>query len=154
MPFTPPATNASKANTGYQSQFFTGSSASPPAYTAILEVKSFSNDLISIPEVPTTHLLSPLNTEEFSPGMIKPGKIQVGGNFIGDATQLNFTALAQGQTIFPFKVTAPVQQNSKTYTLTGQGFIVGYKNGPFETNKAIEYMVDIQMTGAYTETVA
>lgn len=154
MPFTPPATYFSKATTGYLAQFYIGSAASPPVYTAILEMRSFSNDLISIPEVPTTHLLSPLNTEEFAPGMIKPGKIQIGGNFIGDATQLNITTLAQAQTIFPIKVTAAMQTSTKTYTLTGQGFVVSYKNGPFELNKAIEFMCDIQLTGAYFEAVA
>lgn len=154
MSFSAPATYASKANTGYLSLFQLGSAASPPVYTSILEIKSFSADLISMGEVPTTHLLSPLNTEEFSPSMIKPGKISMGGNFIGDATQLNITTLAQAQTIFPFQIIASMQQGAKTYTLTGHAFISSYKNGPFEINKAIEFAVEIQMTGAYTEAVA
>jgi hypothetical protein len=93
-----------------------------------------------------------LNTEEFAPSMIKPGKITFGGNFIGDASQLTITTLAQAQTIFPFQIIASAQQGAKTYTVTGRGFIASYKNGPFEINKAIEFAVEIQMTGAYTET--
>lgn len=154
MSFSPPTTYASKANAGYLATFLLGSSASPPVYTAVLEIKTFTLDLLTMPEIPTTHLLSVLNTEEFIPGMIKPGKVTASGNFIGDATQLMITTLAQAQTIFPFQVIAPVQREVKTYTVSCQGFIVGYKPGPFENNKAIEFSVDIQLTGAYTETVA
>jgi hypothetical protein len=154
MPFTTPTTYASQANTGYLAQFLIGTTASPPVYTAIAEIKTFAPDLISMAEIPTTHLLSVGNTEEFIPSLIKPGKTSFGGNFIGDATQLNITTLAQAQTIFPFKIVAPVQRNSKTYTLVGNGYISAYKPGPFEINKALEFSVEIQMTGAYTETVA
>ena len=148
MPFTPPTTVTSQANAGYLSTFLIGS---PPA--AIAEVKSFTLDLISMPEIPTTTLLSPSNTEEFVPGMIKPGKVQISGNFIGDTTQLQFTTLAQAQTIFTFIVKAPVQRNTKTATWTMNGFVCGYKPGPFENNKAIEFSAEIQLTGAYTEVV-
>lgn len=153
MPFSPPSTYASQGNTGYASVFKTGSAASPPVYTPILEVKAIGPDLISMSEVPLTHLLSPANTEEFSPSMIKPGKIAIGGNFIGSADQLNITTLAQNQTIFPFQVIAPAQQSAKTYTLSGKGYVSSYKSGPFEINKAIEFALEIQMTGAYTETI-
>lgn len=149
MPFSIPTTYASKANAGYLSQFLIGS---PPA--AISEIKSFSADAISMPEIPTTHLLSLSNTEEFIPGMIKPGKVQFSGNFIGDASQLNITTLAQAQTIFAFSILAPVQRNTKTYTFTANAFVAGYKPGPFENNKAIEFSAELQMTGAYTENVA
>ena len=149
MPFTPPSTYASKSNAGYYSQFLIGS---PPA--AVSEIKSFSVDAISMPEISTTHLLSPSNTEEFVPGMIKPGKVQFSGNFIGDGTQLQITTLAQAQTIFAFEILAPVQRLAKTYTFLGNAFVAGYKPGPFENNKAIEFSAELQMTGAYTETVA
>jgi hypothetical protein len=98
-------------------------------------------------------VLSPKNTEEFVPGMIKPGKLSFGGNFIGDSSQLSISTLAQAQTIFNFRIKAPVQRLGKTYTCTGQGFIASYKPGPFENNKAIAFTADIQMTGAYTEGV-
>ena len=107
-----------------------------------------------MPEISTTHLLSPSNTEEFVPGMIKPGKVQFSGNFIGDASQLQVTTLAQAQNIFAFSIVAPVQRLSKTYTFLGNAFVAGYKPGPFENNKAIEFSAELQMTGAYTETVA
>ncbi|HXI88455.1 MAG TPA: phage tail tube protein [Bryobacteraceae bacterium] len=151
MPFTAPTTYFSKANSGYLAQFLIGDAASPPNFTAISEIKSFAPDLVTMAEVDTTHLLSPNNTEEFVPAMIKPGKVVFGGNFLGDASQLNITTLAQGQTIFPFQIKAPVQRGTKTYVCSGTGFISSYKPGPFENNKAIEFSVEIQLTGAYTE---
>lgn len=154
MPFTPPSTYASQANTGYLAEFLIGNSASPIVYTAIVEVKSFNYDPITMAEVPTTHLLSANNTEEFIPSMIKPGKVTFSGNFIGDASQLNITTLAQAQTIFSFKVVAPVQRNTKTYTFVSTGFISAYKLGPFENNKAVDFQGEIQLTASYTETVA
>jgi hypothetical protein len=154
MPFTPPTTVASKATTGYQSQLLIGTVASPLSYNALAELKSFKPNLISVPDVPTTHLLSPSNTEEMIPAMIKPGTIDVSGNFIGDSSQLAITALAQAQTVFAFKATAPMQSGTKTYTLTGVGFINKYETGPFEINKGIEFSASIQMTGTYTEAVA
>lgn len=152
MPFTPPATYASLANTGYLAEFLVGTLASPPVFSAIAEVRSFSSDPISMAEVPTTHLLSPGNTEEFIPSMIKPGKTEFSGNFIGDPTQLNMTTLAQAQTIFPFQILAPVQRNTKTFTLTGNGFISTLKYGPFENNKAVDFTASFQQTGSYTQT--
>ena len=154
MPFTPPATAASQANAGYLSQFLLGDASSPTVYTAIAEIKTFSLDLISMPEIDTTHLQSPSNTQEFVPGMIHPGKCSFSGNLIGDTSQLNIATLAQAQTIFPFKVTAPMQRNSKTLTITTEGFITAFKPGPFENNKAIEFTGEIQMTGAFTATTA
>lgn len=154
MPFTPPTTYASQANTGYLAEFLVGTTASPPVYTAIAEVRSFSADPISMAEVPTTHLLSMNNTEEFIPSMIKPGKVEFSGNFIGDTTQLNITTLAQAQTIFPFEILAPVQRNSKTFTLVGTGFISTLKYGPFEINKAVDFSASFQQTGSYTQSTA
>jgi hypothetical protein len=153
MPFTPPATVASQANTGYLAIFQLGDFASPPNYTTIAEIKQFSADLISMPEVDNTHLLSPGNTREFVPGMIKPGKVAFSGNLIADATQLNIATLAKAQTIFPFRIVAPVQRNTKTYTMTTNGFMAAYKPGPFENDKANEFSAEIQMTGVFTEVV-
>ncbi len=154
MPFTPPATYASQANTGYLAEFQIGDSASPPNWTSIAEVRSFSADPISMAEVPTTHLLSPNNTEEFIPSMIKPGKVEFTGNFIGDTSQLTIQTLAQNQTIFPFRILAPVQRNTKTYTMTGEGFISTLKVGPFENNKAIDFSSAFQITGAISQSTA
>lgn len=154
MPFTPPATYASQAVTGYEALFYLGDNASPPAYTAVSEIKSFTADPITMTEVSTTHLASPNNTEEFVPSMIKPGKVAFSGNFLGDASQLQITTLAQAQTIFPLKIVAPVQSRGKTYTFIGHGFFSAYKVGPFENNKAVDFTGEIQMTGSYTEAVA
>src|SRR5690242_20318372 len=114
---------ASRAVTGNTAKFYIGDFASPPNYTAVLEVKSFKPNLLTVPEVPTTHLLSPNATEEFIPGLIKPGTAQLSGNLIGDATQLQFLALAQAQTVFPWKASGPIDKGSKTYTVSGTGYI-------------------------------
>src|SRR6202044_2196311 len=148
MPFTPPTTTPSVAQTGYLAVFNIGTLASPPVYSNIAEVRSFSSDPITMAEVPTTTLLSPNNTEEFIPSMLKPGKTEFSGNFIGDTTQLNITTLAQNQTIFPFQLIAPVQRSTKTFTMTGNGFISSLKYGPFENNKAVDFSTSIQQTGA------
>lgn len=148
MPFTPPTTVASLANTGYEAIFEFGS-----PLAGVAEVKSFNVTPITMAEVPTTTLLSPNNTEEFIPSMIKPGKLTFSGNFTGVASQLDITTLAQAQTIFAFNIVAPVQQNTHTYTLAGKGFFSSYKVGPFENNKAVEFEAEIQMTGSYTEVI-
>ena len=154
MPFSPPGTYASKANTGYYAQFLFGTVASPISYSACLEIKSFKPAYVTVPEVPTTHLLSPNYTEEFFPGMLKPGTIDFSGNFIGDSSQTALTGLAQAQDIVGWKIIAPVQQNTKTYTATGTGFVTEYSPGPFENNKSVEFTGKIQITGVYTEAVA
>ncbi len=144
---------ASRANTGNTAVFYIGTVASPGSYNAMLEVKSIKPAQVSVPQVDTTHLLSPNATEEFIPGLIKPGLNSIAGNFIGDTSQLSLLALAQAQTVFSWKITAPVDKGSKVYTCTGIGYIAKYENGPFEQNKAIEYMADVQISGTITETV-
>lgn len=156
MPFTLPTTAASKANTGYGATLYLGTTASPPVYGAspFAELKTFRIAPISVPDVETTTLLSPLNTEEMIPGMIKPGTIELSGNFIGDATQLAITTDAQAQASFSWKAVAPIQQGAKTYTANGIGYFTKYEVGPFEKNKPIEFSASIQITGPYYESVA
>jgi hypothetical protein len=145
---------ASRAVTGNLAVFSIGSVASPLSYNALLEVKSIKPALVSVPAVETTHLLSPNATEEFIPGLIKPGLVSITGNFIGDASQLSILPLAAAQTIIAWKVTAPVDKGSKTYTATGTGYIAKYENGAIEQNKANEFSLDVQITGTITEAVA
>lgn len=149
MSFSPPSTYASKANTAYAATFAIGS---PPV--AVAEIKSFSVDVVSMPEVNKTHLLSPSNTEEFAPGMIHPGKISLSGNWIGDASQLAILTDAQAQTSFNYTILAPAQQGTKTETRTGTGYFSSHKVGPYENNKPIEFSAEIQMTGPTVVTVA
>lgn len=149
MPFTPPSTYTSQANTGAQSQFQLGS-----PLAAVSEVKTFSLDPITMNQIDVTHLLSPNNTSEYVPGLIKVGTISFGGNYLGDASQLAITTHAQARDIFAFSITAPVQRLSKTLTITGQGFFSNFKLGPFENEKAIEFTADIQLTGSATYAVA
>jgi len=145
--------SASLGNTGYGAIFYTGT-GSPPTYTAVLEIKTINKKNYTVPAVDLTHLLSPNATEEMTPGIKKPGTIEITGNFIGDATQLNFNTLAAGQTVFPWQITSPMQKGAKTLTSSGLAFVVDYETGPFEPNKAIDVKVSMQMTGTITETVA
>jgi hypothetical protein len=145
---------ASLGNSGYTAVFFTGVAGSPPTYTAVLEIASIVKKNFDVPAIDLTHLLSPNATEEMTPGILKPGTIEITGNFIGDATQLVFTTLAQAQTVFPWKITAPVQKGSKVYTASGLCFVTSEETGPFEANKKIDIKVTMQMTGTVTEVVA
>lgn len=154
MPFTTPTTYASVANTAFGATLEIGDSSSPPTYTALTEVKTFDIDGISLPDINNGHLLSPNNTDELVPGMIRPGKISVSGNYIGDTAQLNLPTLAQNRTIFPFRIKAPMQRQAKTLTITGSGFIASFKEGSFENNKSIDFSADIQITGSLTRSVA
>jgi hypothetical protein len=149
MPFSSPGSYVSKANTGYATTFAIGS---PPV--AVLEVKTLNIDLISMPEVDKTHLLSPNNTREFAPGMIHPGKISLGGNYIGDSTQLAIVTDAQAQTTFTYTIVSPMQANAKTLTVTGLGYFSGHKIGPFENDKTIDFTGDVQMSGPANFVVA
>jgi hypothetical protein len=153
MPFTPPATPASLGNDGYLG-IFNLLLGSPPAASQIAEIKSITFTPIDVPEVPLTNLTSPNATEEFAPGLIKPGKVSMTGNFTGVASQLQISTLAQGQTEFAFNAELPVQKKTKTYTFASNGYIAHYEVGPIEDNKAMEFKVDIQIQGAYTEAVA
>jgi len=154
MPFTSPGTYFSQATTGYLATISLGTQASPDSYTALVEVRTIKTNDITVPDVNVTHLQSPSATEEMIPGLIKPGTIEVTGNFIGDTTQLNPVTLAQNQTIVWWKVIAPVQSGTKTYTATGSGFINKAEFGPFENNKADDFSFGLQITGVATRSVA
>jgi|SRR5581483_3707938 len=146
--------SATLGNIGYGAIFYTGDTSSPPAYTAVLEIKSIKKKNLTVPVVDFSHLLSPNRTAEKGPGIIEPGDIELGGNFIGDATQLGIQTLAQAGTVFPFKITAPVQKGAKTYTAIGLCFVTEY--GPadaFEADKPMQFMAKFQISGAVTETV-
>lgn len=145
---------ATKASIGYGAIFYTGNSASPTTYTAMAEVKSIKPAIATIPAIDATHLLSPNATEEKLPGLIKPGTFEVSGNFIGDTSQLNILTLAEARTVFPFKMTAPIDSDTQVYTCTGTAFVSKYENGPFEPSKLAEFALTLEITGTVTEAVA
>jgi hypothetical protein len=127
--------------------------------TAVMEIKTINGDYYSLPEVNFTHLLSPAGTEELRAGLLKPGTIELGGNFIGEATQLAITTMAvanatQTTPTFAWAITAAIQNGTKTYTCTGVGYIAKYKNGPFENGKPVEFSFGLQITGIISEAVA
>jgi len=144
---------ATKANIGYLSTFSVGSQTSPTTYSQMAEIKSIKSSIASIPVVDATHLQSPNATEEKLPGLISPGTVDVTGNFTGDASQLTILTLAQGRTVFPFKITAPVNKGTQVYTLTGVGFISKYDVGAFEPSTLGEFTMSMEIAGAVTETV-
>ena len=140
---------ATRGTIGYLGTFNMGSPLAP-----VLEVKRIRINPVDVPSVDFTHLVSPNATSELKPGIIKPGTIEVDGNFIGDATQLAFLTDAQARTVFAFSVTAPVDNGTKVYTASGSGFVSTYSHGDIEVDKPHEFSVKIQMTGALTEAVA
>lgn len=141
-----------QAAIGYLATFAVGA-GSPVSFTEMLEIKSIKNSVATIPAIDATHLQSPNATEEKLPGLIKPGTVDITGNFIGDATQLNILTLAKARTVFEFKITAPVNSGTQVYTATGECFISKYENGPFEPSKVSEFMMTVEISGAVTETV-
>lgn len=144
---------ATKATIGYLAKFFVGDDASPVNYTFMAEVKSIKPSNYTVPAIDATHLLSPNATEEKLPGLIKPGTIDVSGNLTGDTTQLNISVLAQQRTVFPFKMTAPINKGTQEYSLFGTGFISKYEAGPFEPSKISEFSMSMEITGSILETV-
>src|SRR5580658_11032914 len=98
----------SLANSGYGATFSVGDNASPIDFTAVAEIATINKKNFSFPSIDTTHLQSPNRTEEMIPGLLKPGTVEMTGNFIGDATQLQFVALAEAGLPFNFKITAPM----------------------------------------------
>ncbi|MBZ5621460.1 MAG: hypothetical protein LAQ69_22450 [Acidobacteriia bacterium] len=159
MPFTPPATYASKSTTGYLGTFEIGDAASPPNWALVSELKSFKGNYFSTPAVNVSHLCSPNATEEERPGLMKPGTVDFSGNFIGDTAQLNLLQYAQNNAdqnppTYPFRAKMPVQNGTKTYTCTGIGFVSKYEVGPTELNKPIEFAGALQITGIVSEAVA
>ena len=147
----------SLANSGYGAVFSVGVLAGSPAeigYTPVSEIATINKKNFTVPSIDVTHLQSPDATEEMIPGIIKPGTIEMTGNYIGDASQLQFVMLAKARTPFPFQITAPMQKNTKVLTSVGVCFVTDYETGPFEANKKIDFKVMLQVTGTVTETVA
>lgn len=139
---------STKAAIGYLGTFNMGS-----PLAATLEIKHIQISGVNIPAIDATHLLSPNATEEKLPGLIKPGTIEITGNFIGDATQLLFLTDAKARTVFAWSVTAPVNAGTQVYTLSGSGFVGDYSHGAIEPSKVHEFTVKIEISGALTEAV-
>jgi hypothetical protein len=144
---------ASQAGLGYNSKFYMGSASSPISYNLMSELSSINLNDFSVPAIDVTHLTSPNTTEEMIPGMIKPGTIQLHGNFIGDSSQLAVNTAAVARTVFAWKITS-VLGTTQTLTITGNGFISKQEIGPAEPNKKLDFKVDIQVTGTLTYNVA
>lgn len=143
---------ASQAQLGYGSKFFIGA-GSPTAYTPMAEIATINFADYTVTEVDVTHLQSPNTTEEAIPGLIKPGNIELTGNYIGDATQQNVDTLAIARTVFPWKITSPAS-NATVLTITGSGFITKKATGPMEANAKVSFAATIRVSGAITYTVA
>lgn len=138
---------ASRSTIGYLSEFFIGDDSSPIAYTEMLEVKSMTPNFFTVPVVDATHFKSPNATSEKKPGLIMPGTIEVTGNFIGDATQLNIVTLAQARTVFPFKFTEQVDDGTKTATVSATGFIGSFGQNQVSPSTLGEFRLTIEIAG-------
>ena len=85
--------------------------------------------------------------------MLKPGTIELTGNYTGDASQQNIDVLAVALTVFPWKITAPAA-GATVLTITGFGYIVRKETGPFEPGRKNNFKVGIRVSGAITYSVA
>jgi hypothetical protein len=86
--------SASKARLGYGSKFYIGDTASPVGYTVLSEIAIINFADYTVAEVDVTHLLSPNSSEESLPDLLKPGTIEISGNYTGDASQQNIDSVA------------------------------------------------------------
>lgn len=152
MPAPSPAFVASKAQLGYGSAFFMGT-GSPVTYTEISEIASVAFADYTVSVIDVTSLASPNATEESIPGLLKPGTIEMTGNYIGDASQQAIDPMAISRAIFPWQIVAPAS-GGKTLTVSGFGYITKKETGPMEPNKKIDFKVSVQVAGAVTWTVA
>jgi len=136
-------TYASQGNSGYLGTFSLGS-----PLTDMVEVTRINFPRYSVPDLNRTHLLSPDTTEEYTPGLLNPGTVEMSGNFIGTADQTStLDALAKAQTVFPWQFTMQVQNRSKTCTVSGNGYLNKHDIGPVEGNRTIEYSLSVRTTG-------
>jgi hypothetical protein len=147
-----PAGVASLAQIGYGAQFQLGT-GSPVTFAPISEIGAINFADYTVSEIDVTHLQSPNTTEEAIAGMIRLGPVEMTGNFIGDASQLQVDSLAISRLTFPWKITAP-ENSGRTLTIAGFGFIIKKETGPFEPNKKQDFKVSIRATGVLTYTVA
>ena len=84
---------------------------------------------------------------------MKPGTIELSGNYTGDASQQNIDVLAVAQTVFPWKITAPAA-GALVLTITGHGYITKKETGPFEPSKKSDCKVSVRVSGAISYSVA
>jgi predicted secreted protein len=147
--------SASQATQGYESTFSIGTGVSSPyTYTPMAELKTIDFGGIKVAIIDVSNLSSPGGFREKITGFKDGNTITVSGNFIGDATQLAIlTAIMDGVAV-PWKITAPVQNGTKTYTVTGMGIVTDRKIGPMEIDKAIEFSCTVDLTGPPVESVA
>jgi hypothetical protein len=143
----------SQAVLGYGAKFFTGVvGVSTTTYTEVAEIASINFAGFTVAEVDVTNLASPNSMMESIPGLLKPGTVELTGNFIGDTTQQALTTLGQARTIFPWKIEATLG-DAAVYTVEGNGFVSKLTKGPISADKKIDFTCGIQTTGAFTETV-
>jgi hypothetical protein len=145
---------ATKATIGYLATFWVGDASSPIAYTQMAELKSIKPNIATIPVIDATHLQSPNATQEKLPGLIAPGTVDITGNFVGDTSQLSILTMAESRSVFPFKITAPINKGTQVYTVAGSGFISKYDVGPFEASVLSAFTMSMEIAGSVTESVA
>jgi hypothetical protein len=145
---------ATRASLGYGAIFSIATAASPLGFTAVIEMKSIDPGEFSLPKIKATHLLSPNRTEEYIAGLFDPTEVAISGNFIGDESQSLIDTIALTGDSVNYKITAPVDGGSKTFTRVGLGFISKIKKGPFTNDNPAELMFSLQTSGFPTDTVA
>jgi hypothetical protein len=145
--------SASQGQTAYGATI-SFSFTSPVSFNNVLEVKTVDDKGYTTSDVDLTNLNSPDATEEMAPGLLKPGTLDLGCNFIGSTDQLAFKGWAQGQSVVWYQIQFGVQKNTKTCTEVGQCYVKTYDIGPLDPNRAVDIKISVQKTGPYSLTVA
>lgn len=142
----------SAASLGLNAVFSISDDVSPLVYVDVAEIATINFSGVSVDQVDVTHLKSPNNMQESIPGLLKPGTIDLTGNFVADTSQLKLTTYLQGRTRFRYKITGQMS-GSRVYTVTGLGYVAKLSEGPWDANKKVDFAATVQAAGAFVAVV-
>lgn len=130
----------SDAILGYDSEFATGSAASPPVYTDFLEVTEISFPNIQADDVEVTHMKSPGKFREYIAGFKEGGECAVTCNWIDDnATDITIRTLHASGAMTPMRITTP-----RGVTYAFDGYIKGVERAsPIDDRRTITATVKV-----------
>ena len=113
----------SKAIIGYDTAFAIHDGGDPGSFSDVAEVMDITPPNQQADDVETTHYKSPNRTKEYTPGLIEPGEMSFGINWIpSDDTDLLLQGLKSSGAKRKMRVTWP---NGVTWSWTG--YIKGFE---------------------------
>jgi len=114
-------------------------------FDTIAEIFEISPPNQQTSDVDVTHMASPNKTREFIQGMVDPGEMSIGINWVpGDATDVILQALKTSGAVRSMKITWP---NLVTWTFSG--FIKGFEpSAPIDDKMTAT--ITVRVTGSIT----